>query len=371
MGFAYDEQLADDLTWLADKAGFSFMALPASFEQGFDQIACRQSTRFYGVSTELQTEGLRQHLSYERALQRQLVSDDYPQEFFERMARVARDMRKRSEGEGFLFFNGETARLRDVGLDKSARSLDLQLEQTSYFSALGDMPIGYRHRRSALPPEPPLKDDLFWINDDWRRALPLSPLANPLNVQTVLYNDDELFYCLRGRVAFGQAVISGTSAGVVEPDRDNLDAPLHSRAMLKEIAEETGLQVEPDQVSWLALGARRSDCGILLLSATRIEQSRSELERSIATAADTQEIAKVFGFPYRDVLGNVDLLEQVLAEKLIGRWEPGGYVWNSIGPATFLLALAHLGGAEQLKTAIRRLRVRWDSKLAFAVSLAS
>lgn len=348
----------DNLRWLAARAGFQLLALPTEID-GFAAVTSSQQESFYGISTEADAARVID-TPYRQALSDGLICGGYPELLYERARRIVEDMAEKARREGFGFFNGQVARLLDA--EQSGNELSLSFERSSYFSDL-NLPIAYLPFNRSRPPLAPLAPEFFWVGeDDWRQALRSSPLAKQGNVQLIVHNDEELFYILRGRVAFGRSVVSGLPSGSIEPSAES-GAQIHELAIRKEAEEEMGLQL--DKVSWLGFGARSSDCGIMLLGTTRVEVGREELERQISQAAEGDEVGKLLSFSWRKAAASDEVLEQALSEKVIARHEhPGGHRWNSIGPTSLLLCLSHLLDPEQLDRAIRRVRVRYESVAA-------
>lgn len=352
-----EDGLADNLRWLAERAGFRLLALPTE-QSGFAEVRSTQRDSFYGISTEADASRVIA-TPYAKAVSDGLICGGYPELLYERARVIVEDMAEKAEAEGFGFFNGQVARLLDASQHEN--TLQLQFERSSYFSDL-NMPIAYTPFNRQHPLLPPLAPEFFWVEGEWRRTLPASPLGKQGNVQLIVHNNEELFYILRGRVAFGRSVVSGLPSGSIEPS-ESLDAPLHELAIRKEAHEEMGLDL--DRVSWLGLGARTSDCGIMLLGTAHTGLSRPELERRIGKASEGDEVGKLLSFSWRQAASSDEVLERALSEKLVARHEhPGGHRWNSIGPTSLLLTLAHLLDPEQLDRAIRRVKVRYEAVAA-------
>lgn len=347
-------ELQANLCWLADQAGFRLLALPPA-RSGFASVECVQRPQFYGISIDASAAEIAT-TDYAEAVARGFVLGGYPPELYERARVIVTDMAKRARREGFDFFNGAVARILTVRHDDE--QLKIEFERTSYFS---DLNLAYRYEPvdRSLPVLDTLPGNYFWVEGDWRQRLPLSPLAKQANVQLIVHNDEELFYILRGRVAFGRQVVSGLPSGSVEPDDDPY-APLHELAIRKEAREEMGIEL--GDVSWLGFGARRSDCGILLLGTAKVELDREGLERSIRTASEGAECGELLSFRWREAAEDPALLEQALSEKLVARTEhPGGHRWNSIGPASLLLCVASLVDEQLLNDCVRRIRIRSEA----------
>jgi 8-oxo-dGTP pyrophosphatase MutT (NUDIX family) len=349
-----ENTLHNNLRWIAERAGFRLLALPSN-SNGFESIIANQRDEFYGISTSAGAEEIIA-TPFEAARDKGIVVGDYPEILYEKARRIVTDMNERAKREGFGFFNGAVARV--INAHQKGDNLQIDFERSSYFSDL-NMPIGYTPSSPSRLPEPPLPPNYFWIEGDWKKTLPASPLAKQGNVQLIVHNDEELFYILRGRVAFGRSVVSGLPSGSIEPN-ENLGAPLHELAIRKEAEEEMGVTL--GKVSWLGFGARTSDCGIMLLGTSHISLTREELEASIANASEGDEVGKLLSFSWKKASEDKQFLEQALSEKIVARHEePGGHKWNSIGPTSLLLCLYHLLDPNDLDEAIRRIRVRYEA----------